>query len=203
MNDQPVLLILMIAIGAYAFSLWRQDYLAYRAGHPSPRALPGATPTSPSACVIAAFGALVILAGETWGEIRLGLSEEQSNITVLFGAYTLVAAFTEELIFRGFIVIEGKGTGPRLAGILAASVLFAAAHPFLWHWDAGTFSWAFTTKGWFSTAAVFAGSLWFYAVRFASFNPTRSLLPCIVAHAAKNLGVVAVKAIQGHIAGWW
>jgi len=50
---------------------------------------------------------------------------------------------------------------------------------------------------------VFAGSLWFYAVRFASWNPQRSLLPCFAAHAAKNLGVIAVKAAQGFVVGWW
>lgn len=203
MNDHPALLILMIAVGAYAFSLWRQDYRSFVSGKATPRALPGATPASLNACMIAALGALVILAGETWGEIRLGLSQEQSNITVLFGVSTLMAAFTEELIFRGFIVIDGKGNALRWAGVIGASVLFAALHPFLWKWDDRGFAWTFTAKGWFSTITVFTASLWFYAMRFASFNPARSLLPCIAAHAAKNLGVVAVKAVQGHIAGWW
>jgi len=34
-------------------------------------------------------------------------------------------------------------------------------------------------------------------------NPTRSLLPCIAAHAAKNAGVFVIKAAQGHVSGWW
>jgi hypothetical protein len=50
---------------------------------------------------------------------------------------------------------------------------------------------------------LFVGSLWFYAVRFARFNPQRSLLPCFAAHAAKNLGVIIIKLLQGHLVGAW
>lgn len=202
MNDNPVLLVLMIAAGIYVFSLWRQDYLAASAGHQNSRPLPGATPTTVAACLIAVSGVLVILGLETWGEIWLGLSEEQSKITVFFGIYTLVAAFIEELIFRGFVVIEGKSKALRWFGIIGASVVFAALHPFLWSWD-DEFAWTFTEKGWFSTAAVFVSSLWFYTVRFGAFNPSRSLIPCVVAHAAKNIGVFAIKGIQGFVIGWW
>jgi hypothetical protein len=40
-------------------------------------------------------------------------------------------------------------------------------------------------------------------VRFFGLNPQRSLLPCFVAHAAKNLGVLAIKYVQGFVGGWW
>lgn len=203
MNDQPVLLVLMIVVGLYVFSMWRQDYQARRRGQPHPGALPGATPVSLKAGVIAAAGALVILGLETAGEIRLGLSQEQSTLTALFALYTLIAAFIEELIFRGFLVIEGRGKAVLWTGIFGASVLFAALHPFLWSWEDTGFTWTLTAKGWFSTATVFTASLWFYTVRFASFNPHRSLLPCIIAHATKNLGVIAIKGAQGFLAGWW
>lgn len=203
MNDQPALLILMIAAGLYAFYVWKQDYQAQRAGHPNPRALPGATPAPFKAIIIAATGALVILTLETTGEIRLGLSQKQSTMTALFAFYTVIAAFIEELVFRGFIIVEGKGQTMRWAGVLGASMLFAVLHPFLWKWDDSGFAWTFTAKGWFSTVTVFISSLWFYAVRFASFNPQRSLLPCVAAHATKNLGVIAIKGAQGFLAGWW
>ena len=49
----------------------------------------------------------------------------------------------------------------------------------------------------------YPGSLWFYAVRFFPLNPTRSLLPCVAAHATKNLGVIALKYAQGFGDGWW
>jgi hypothetical protein len=29
------------------------------------------------------------------------------------------------------------------------------------------------------------------------------LLPCFVAHAAKNLGVFAIKYAEGFVGGWW
>lgn len=218
MNDEPALILFMSVVGLYVLNLWVQDYRLARAGIPSSHALPGATPAPFMACVIAGLGAAALLVAETWGEIRLEISEEQTEITILFGCYTLIAAFIEELIFRGFIVIEARGTAIRWAGIVAASILFAALHPFLWTWEMGDaplwhvlmvwqwsewLTWKFTTKGIFSTAIVFVSSLWFYTVRFAAFNPTRSLLPCIVAHGTKNLGVFAVKGIQGFISGWW
>jgi uncharacterized protein len=218
MNDESPFHILMIAVGLYVFHLWRQDYLAHRTGTASSNPLPGATPASVKACVFAALGAVIIVSAETWGELHLGISEEQSTMTVVFGIYSLIAAFIEELIFRGFIVIENRGKALRWAGVFGASVLFAALHPFLWAWDMGEtatwraieiwrwnewLTWTFTPKGWFSTAAVFVSSLWFYTVRFASFNPHGSLIPCIIAHGTKNLGVFAIKGAQGFVSGWW
>jgi membrane protease YdiL (CAAX protease family) len=203
MNDQPILLLVMTATGLYAMNLWRHDYLAQRVGQPNRSAMPGTTQAPLRASVIAATGALIILAAETWGEIRLGLSEQQSKITVLFGVYTLIAAFLEELLFRGFLVIEGKGKAWLWAGIVGASVIFAAIHPFLWNWEGDAFEWTFTAKGWFSTIVVFVSSLWFYSVRFATFNPQHSLIPCIVAHATKNLGVIIIKATSGFVVGWY
>ena len=218
MNEDPVFLLLMIGVGIYVLHIWRQDYRAALVGSPNPNPLPGATSSPFNACLIAAMGAVMIVCAETWGEIRLGISDEQSTLTVLMGVYTLIAAFIEELIFRGFIVIEGRGKFVRWSGIIAASVLFAALHPFLWKWDMGEtptwhaamiwrwdewFIWQLTAKGWFSTGAVFVSSLWFYTVRFAIFNPRHSLLPSITAHATKNIGVFIIKAAQGFVVGWW
>ncbi len=203
MNDDPLFQILMLGAGLFILKLWLDDRKAFAKGQPNPKALPGATPAGAKAVAIGIVGALVILAAETWGEIKLGIADEQSDMTVLFALCTLTAAVVEEIIFRGFLVIEKRGKAVLWLGVIGASVLFAALHPFLWDWTDGKLTWTFTDKGWFSTAAIFAGSLWFYAVRFASFNPTRSLLPCFAAHAAKNLGVIAVKAAQGHLVGWW
>lgn len=203
MNDNPLFQLLMLSAGVFVLKLWLDDRRAFVNGQPNPRALPGATPAGSNAVVIGIVGALLLLAVETWGEIKLGITDEQSNMTALFALCTLTAAVVEEIIFRGFLVIDKRGKVVLWAGVAGASVLFAALHPFLWNWTEGNVIWTFTLKGWFSTAAIFMGSLWFYAVRFASFNPTHSLLPCFAAHAAKNLGVVAVKAVQGHLVGWW
>jgi membrane protease YdiL (CAAX protease family) len=203
MNDDPLFQVLMLGAGLFILKLWLDDRRAFAKGQPNSKALPGATPAGAKAVVIGIAGALALLTAETWGEIKLGIADEQSNMTGLFALCTLTAAVVEEIIFRGFLVIEKRGRVALWAGVLGASVLFAALHPFLWDWTDGKLTWTFTAKGWFSTAAIFAGSLWFYAVRFARFNPSRSLLPCFAAHAAKNLGVIAVKAAQGHLVGWW
>jgi hypothetical protein len=49
----------------------------------------------------------------------------------------------------------------------------------------------------------FAGSLWFYTVRFFPLNPQHSLIPCIAAHLTKNLGVFGLKAALGFVSGWY
>jgi membrane protease YdiL (CAAX protease family) len=202
-QDQPLVLVALLGLSVYVARMWWDDLRAARAGGPSPRALPGATPAPVRAIGLAAAGGLVLVAAETAGEYALGIEDQQSRMTALFGLYTLAAAFVEELVFRGFVVVEHRGRAALVGGCVGASTVFALLHPFLWRWDEAGFAWQGTTKAWFSTAAIFAGSLWFYAVRFWSLNPTRSLLPCIAAHAAKNLGVFAVKAAQGHVSGWW
>lgn len=204
MDQEPLLLVGMIAAVAYFAKLWRDDYRAARDGKPNPRALPGAVPSlRPAATVLAILGGLAIVTAETLGEYQLGISGEQSEITVLFGVYMLAAAFMEELIFRGFLVLPHRGRAVLIAGIVGASLVFALAHPFLWTWKDGALHFNFGVKGWFSTAVVFVASLWFYTVRFWPLNPTRSLVPCIAAHAAKNLGVFAIKYAQGFVSGWW
>jgi membrane protease YdiL (CAAX protease family) len=198
----------MTVAGICAGKLWRDDRRAGQArGEGSARssgALPGATAAPRRALVIAVAGALMLLAAETFGERSLGLAAQQSRMTWLFALYSVAAApVVEELIFRGYIVIESRGHGAMWAGAVAASAVFALLHPFLWRWDDAGFALTPTAKGWFSTAAIFAGSLWFYAARLAAWNPRRSLLPCFAAHAAKNLGVAAIKAATGFMGDLW
>lgn len=204
MDQNPVLLALMMGMGGYFIWMWWGDLQAARAGRGDAETrLPGATPASAKACLIAAAGAALILGAETWGEIALGLSEEQSKIGGFFALYTLVAAIVEEIIFRGYVVADKRGRTTLIASVLGASLLFAAIHPFLWKWDDDGFAFTFTAKGWFSFAAVFVASLWFYVCRFAGWNPGRSLLPCFAAHLTKNLGVIVIKAAQGFFVGIW
>lgn len=204
MDDNPLFLVLMIAIGGYVTWMWRTDFKARGTDkEQADRALPGATPAPARALWVAAAGAALILAAETWGEIALGLQAKQSKMTILFGIHSLLAAVVEEVIFRGYIVVEKRGRGLFYAGILGASLLFALLHPFLWKWDDEGFRLMLNPKGWFSFTAVFVGSLWFYTCRFFPLNPNRSLLPCFAAHLTKNLGVFAIKAVQGFVVGAW
>ena len=203
MSNNPLFLLLLGAAGVYVGKLWLDDLRAARGGVAKPGALPGATPAQPAAVLIAVVGTLGLLGAETFGEKALGISQQQSTITWLFGIYSLTAAIVEEVIFRGYLVVEGRGPAARWVGIFAASALFAALHPFLWRWENAGFELTLNTKGAFSTAVVFATSLWLYVARFAAWNPTRSLLPCIAGHAAKNAGVIAIKAAQGFVGGAW
>ena len=203
MNDSPFLTLLMIAAGVYITRIWIQDLRAAEAGNPRMGGLPGATRSAPKPIVIAILGTLTLLAAETAGEVALGRDQAQSEMTVLFGIYTLAAAIIEEIIFRGYLVIERRGKFLLWVGVIGASVLFAAFHPFLWEYDDGDWTWTFNAKGWFSTGAIFIGSLWFYYVRFMPANSSRSLLPCFAAHLTKNLGVFGIKGLQGFVTGIW
>ena len=204
MIGDRLLLLLLLGASVWLARLWIIDYRATRAGTPSERPLPGATPASPRAVAVAAVGALCILAAETGGEHVLGVSAEQSTMTALSGLYSILGApVIEEVIFRGYLVVDGRGRVMLWAGVVGVSLLFALLHPFLWEWHGTGLTVRFTAKAWFSTAAIFAGSLWFYTVRFFRLNPQRSLAPCLVAHAARNLGVLAIKYVQGFVGGWW
>ena len=199
-----LLTLLLFGASAWLARGWVSDYRAALAGKPNDKPFPGATPASARALQIASLGALVILAAETGGEQVLGLSAEQSRVTALFSLYSVIGApVIEEVVFRGYLVIENRGRAALWAGVVGISLLFALLHPFLWEWKGKGLIIHFGAKAWFSTAVIFAVSLWFYTVRFFGLNPQRSLLPCFVAHATKNLGVFAIKYVQGFVGGWW
>lgn len=175
--------------------------------------MPGATPCGGKFIAAGVAGAVLLVFLETAGEHALGISGEQKNIPALFLLAMLSAAVVEEIVFRGYLVIEGKGRIALIGGILAASFAFAMMHDFLWqyHEVAGAAWWEFwrgfspnfTGKGVFSFAFIFAGSLYFYLLRFHPRNRNRSLLPCFAAHAAKNLAVFSIKLAEGHVVVWW
>lgn len=197
MQDNPLYSILIFFVGAFFFKMWLDD--ARRGGN-SPRSFPGAGFASYPILIFGPLGALLILAIETVLECRLGFSGEQSEVKFWAVFVWISAAVTEEIIFRGYIVIQGKGRAVLYAGIFAASVLFALCHPFLWDYTAESgFQANLTGKAFFSTAFIFANSLWLYFLRFNCYNKTRSLLPCMVAHAVYNIGVFAVKTFQGFV----
>jgi uncharacterized protein len=202
--DHPLLLLLLTFGGVIIGKLWRDDVCAARQEIPRRNAFPGATAAPIRAVAIAVLGALVILGLETWGETALGLREQQSRMTWLFAAYSVVSApIIEELVFRGWLVVDSPRRALTWAAAIATSLLFAALHPYLWRWDDAGFAVTLTAKGGFSFGVVFVTSVWLYAARLAGWNPSRSLLPCFAAHAAKNAGVVAIKAAMGFVIGAW
>ncbi|MDR1789358.1 MAG: CPBP family intramembrane metalloprotease [Opitutaceae bacterium] len=201
--EHPLVIVLLIAGAGWLFNFWLRDLRLARRGAPNPRALPGAVPAGGRAVAIAVAGALLILGGETLAELGLGTSGEQSTLTALLAVYTLFAAFLEEVVFRGYIVVTGRGAAVTWGAAAAASLVFALAHPFLWKWDGGGFRVTVSAQPLVSTVSVFATSLWLYAMRFWKGNPGRSLVPCVAAHLARNAAVIAIKGVQGHLGGWW
>ncbi|MFP4167089.1 MAG: CPBP family intramembrane glutamic endopeptidase [Opitutales bacterium] len=199
MSDDPILILLYLVAAVYVVYEYWSDYKAQRDGTPSPTAMPGAVaPGLRSVYLIGIAGALLLLACETGGELALGIAGEQSKIVwyVLFA--WLAAGIVEEVIFRGFLVVENHGRAALIGSCIGFSLLFALAHAHFWDLEEG-FKWTFTAKAWFTTSILFANSLWFYAVRFGPWNPRRSIFPCMLAHAASNLGVFGVKLFQGYV----
>lgn len=200
MNESPFMILLYVGMAAYVGNIYWGDYKAQRDGTPNASAMPGATTASLGLFVIGVIGALLLLAVETGGEIALGIAGEQSEMVWYFVFASLAAGVVEEVIFRGYLVIDTKGRAALIASCVGFSLIFAIIHGHFWSNEEGEpFSWTFTTKAFFTTGILLANSLWFYALRFAPWNKNRSLFPCMLAHAASNLGVFAVKWVQGFV----
>lgn len=195
MFDDPIAAIAYFCVAAYVFKLWYGDF---RAAQKPKNAFPGAEGAPLAAVLVAVAGALFVLFAYTLAESAAGVSPEQSAFSPWALLSIIPAAFVEELVFRGYLVVSNRGRAALVASVLGFSALFAAAHPFFWDWsEDGGFSFAFTLKASLDTFFIFLNSLWFYTVRFFPLNPRRSLVPCFAAHLAYNLGVYAVKMAQG------
>lgn len=197
MQDNPAFSILIFLAGAWLFKMWLGDA---RAGRSDSRAMPGASFSGKFSVFLAVAGAVLILAAETVLEKIFGFDASQSSVKFWALLVWISAAATEEIIFRGYIAIKNRGKVLLWAGAFAASVLFAAMHPFLWDYSAESgFVLNLSPKAFFSTGFIFLNSMWLYFARFNPSNKTASLMPCFAAHAAYNIGVFAVKAAQGFV----
>jgi membrane protease YdiL (CAAX protease family) len=198
MNENPLMILLYVGVAAYVGHTYWGDYKALKSGKPNGGAMPGAVAAPLGAFIIGTLGALLLLGVETGGEIALGLVDEQSEMVWFFVFAIIAAGVVEEVIFRGYLVIDNKGRALLIASAVGFSLIFAIIHGHLWSREDG-FEWTLTAKAFFSTGILFANSLWFYAVRFGPWNPKRALFPCMLAHAASNLGVFFVKWAQGYL----
>lgn len=197
--DQPFLSVILFFGSLYLLHLWNKDRQAALTGKPNPGALPGATNAAPALIMVGIVGALILTMLETLGEYGLGIVEEQSELRFWFIFAGLGAAVIEEIIFRGYLVVQNKGRAALIGSIIGFSILFAVLHPFIWVWDDEGFRFDFSQKALFTTFFLFISSVFFYALRFNPWNKNRSLLPCFIAHAVGNVAVFFVKAWQGFI----
>lgn len=194
--DNPIMGLFYAGVAGVVFYLWLSDYKQGRTGK---GAFPGATPVPVRVLWIAGIGGLILTLLETAGEWMLGLTAEQTELAAIAILPIMAAAIIEEIIFRGYLVVDKKGKAWLIGSILFFSVIFALIHPYLWNWEDGQLSLDLSLKAWFSTTFVFFSSLWFYAVRFSFGNNRNSLLPCFIAHATANFSVYVVKAAQGYV----
>ena len=201
MNESPFMVLLYVGVAAYVGYMYWGDYQSNQASEqPDPRGMPGAASASLGLFVIGVIGALLILAAEAGGEIALGIASEQSEMVWYFVFAILGAGIVEEIIFRGYLVVDNKGRAALIGSCVGFSLIFAIIHGHFWSNEEGeAFAWTFTTKAFFTTGILLANSLWFYALRFGRWNKNRSLFPCMLAHAASNLGVFCVKWAQGFV----
>jgi len=212
--DSPWIQLAAIVVAPFVYHIWWKDYQAQAGGETIENALPGATPVATWVTILAVVGVLVIFAFEVAGEYALDIVEQQTEMTIVMAAYSIIiASVIEEVIFRGILYVD-RSTASLIASIVAISVLFAVVHGHFWTYEPAkgaswwnffdaTLTFDFGVKAWFTTGVLFVRSLWLYAMRFIPANPRRSLIPCIVAHAIANLAVVIAKAMQGKLLLAW
>jgi len=190
--------LLVFVAAAWFFRQWLTDKRTAGTADAHPNPLPGASDCATGWLIVGAVGALVIVAGVTAAEYAAGVADEQSTIAPHFLLAMLGAAFIEELVFRGWLVIDNKGTAALFGSCIGVSAIFALGHPFLWDTESGL-SFKSDAQPLIAGAGIFVFSLFAYALRFMPQNPSRSLLPCFVAHAVHNLAVFVVKLATGHV----
>lgn len=201
MFSELVAILAVMGAAVYLANAWVSDYRASQGAVTPPGALPGAVSCPVHAVWVGVIGAVALVGLETVGEYVLDIHHEQQSITVLFLGAMVGAAFIEELVFRGYLLVQKKGRAALIGSILGFSLIFSLLHPYLWEWTDSGFALTLGVMGAFSTAFVFIKSVWFYTLRVFPLNPRRSLLPCIAAHIAANVAVFVIKAVQGHVTG--
>ncbi len=207
MND-PITVGFITIVTCYVARLWVMDFL--RKGTNAQKEFPGTGNCSLLWILIGAQAGLFLLATETLGEKLLGVSDQQSTLKAYAILAILSAAFYEELVFRGYFVVEKYGRRPMVFFAVLLSALFALLHPFLWNvnvpegvsfYAIHKLEWTFdfSVKAWFSTGMKFIFSIVFYWLRLNKRNKEQSLLPCFVGHATFNVGVFFIKLFQGYV----
>lgn len=207
-QDNVYYALIMFFVVAYIFYVWVGDMLYFsKNGKHRKGAFAGATPVSLKYVLFSIISVLILLFIHIAGEEYLGITSEQSSVGAMALLSWTAAAFIEELIFRGYLVIQNKGVAMLVFSILVFSSLFALAHPFIWDYTIpdgksifdGIWKFEISCRTLFSTFSIFTCSILFYTLRFLPQNKYRSLVPCILAHFTYNFGVFVTKLVLGFI----
>ena len=197
----PLNVILSVVAAAFILKMWISDYMAWKKGTPFERAIAGATGAPMRLVWLSVIVSVGIVIIESAGEYALGATTAQSTIPWYYLAAMLGAGIVEEMIFRGYLVIQTKGRKTLIASIIIFSIAFALIHGHLLGWSKDTYSFEVKLAPgpiWW-TLILFTNSLWWYAVRFMPSNKDHSLLPCFAGHMASNLAVFVIKLAEGYV----
>ena len=151
MNEDPLIILIYCAIAIYIANIYRADIKAFVAGEPNVKALPGAKPTNGLLIFASVLGALVLLGNAVVGEYALGIVEAQSEMVWFFVFASISAGVIEEVVFRGYLVVQNRGRNALVLSCLGFSLVFALVHGYLWSMEDG-FAWNFTVQGIFNTS---------------------------------------------------
>ena len=192
--------ILCVLAAGVIVKLWTDDYFAWRRGKPFERALPGATDAPVRLIVLsAAVSAGIVLVGAL-GDYAIGAVSFRSKVPAYYFFTLVSAAIIEELLFRGYCVIQSKGRRTFHVSVVFFSVVYAVLHGhILGHGKTGALQFVLAPGPMWWTFLALAQALLWYAVRFAPSNRNRSLLPSAAGHVAANVTVFLVYLAQGRV----
>ena len=198
MNDDPLIIFFSCLIALYLASCYFKDIKAYASLNENPKALPGARNSSFLLIGVSVLIGLVLLFNALIFEQILNLSNQQRTIVwyALFGS--IAAGLIEEVVFRGYLVIDNRGKLYLILSCIFFSLIFSLLHGYLWTYEEGL-KWNLNKKSIFDSYILFLNSLVFYFLRFGLWNNNKSILPPIAAHISFNIGVFAIKHFQGFL----
>ena len=176
MNEDPLIILIYCAIAIYIANIYRADIKAFVAGEPNVKALPGAKPTNGLLIFASVLGALVLLGNAVVGEYALGIVEAQSEMVWFFVFASISAGVIEEVVFRGYLVVQNRGRNALVLSCLGFSLVFALVHGYLWSMEDG-FAWNFTVQGFSIPGSYFLiQSVFMHCVLALGMRTSRSCL---------------------------
>lgn len=207
-QDTPLFALANAAVAAYLFYMWCADLLYFKKnGALREKSFAGATPCGVRIALLGALLGGALLVFHTLAENIFGVAAEQTRVAPWAFVSWVAAAFVEELVFRGYLFVGGGGRVVLVLSCVFFSLVFACAHPFVWNYEiaegasvlGGVWSFDFSAQKVLATVHIFECSCLFYFLRFCPFNKTRSLIPCVAAHFAYNIGVFLAKLAGGYV----
>ena len=188
--------IIYLITGLGVAYVWFSEYQK-RKTNPGPELFwPGTTQAPISGILITVSGILLLTIAETCAEIHYHVTASQSVSNLHILGATLGAAIIEEMVFRGFAAPSHLRGFKLLGLIVIGSIIFSSFHNF--NPETQQFS-LNTVQGRISLITTFFISIWLYLGRYNPLNPERSILPCLIGHAVRNLAVFGVKWAQGFV----